>query len=106
MLTFLFVLTVISYCQIDLQRLNKELQNRIHKYPNIDKKIIKKPPCKIYKTVFLFIGIIAVIAVITVCSETTAVAAMFIAIIIYSKKRKKKVKQIYMLDKDNSDYWR
>lgn len=103
---YFIVTIIIFYFLWDILTLNKEVNLRVINYKINSKNIKKKPLCSNKrKTVFLFVVVGILIAVITT-TKIAATLALIVMWIVNRIIRRKRLKEIKLLDKENEDYWK
>ncbi|MEE1281335.1 MAG: hypothetical protein UHK60_03635 [Acutalibacteraceae bacterium] len=103
---FFIVTIIIFYFLLDILTLNNEVTLRVKNYKNNSKNIKRKPLCDKRRTVFLFVIVGVLIAIITAISNVTAILAFIMMWIIDKIIRRKRLKEIKYLDKENEEYWK
>lgn len=103
---FLIVTIIIFYFLWDILTLNKEVSLRVMNYSENSKNIKRKPLCDKRRTVFLFVIVGVLIAAITAISNVTATLAFIVMWLINKIIRRKRLKEIKYLDKENEEYWK
>lgn len=104
---FLIITIIIFYFLWDILALNKEVNLRVDNYKFNSKNIKRKPLCSNKRrTVFLFVTITVLVAIATAISSVTATLNFIVMWIINRIVRKKRFKEIKLLDEENEDYWR
>lgn len=104
---FFIVTIIIFYFLWDILILNKEVNLRVKNYKMNSKNIQRKPLCSNKrKTVFLFV-VVALLMIIIISTSKIVTTLVFIAMWIINKFiRRKRLKEINLLDEENEDYWK
>lgn len=104
---FLIVTITIFYFLWDILKLNKEVNLRVNNYKFNSKNIKRKPLCSNKrKTVFLFVAVTVLVALATAISNVIATLLFIVMWIINRIIRRKRLKEIKLLDEENEDYWK
>lgn len=104
---FLIITIIIFYFLWDILTLNKEVNLRVNNYKFNSKNIKRKPLCSNKcKTVFLFITVTVLVALATAISNVTATLLFIVMWIVNKFIRRKRLKEIKLLDEENEDYWK
>lgn len=105
---YFVIIIIIFYFLWDILTLNNEVSHRIMNYKVNSKNIKrKKPLCNNKrKTVFLFVVIALLIVIITSISKIIATMVFIVMWFINRIIRRKRLKEIKLLDKENEDYWK
>lgn len=102
---FFIVTTIIFYFLWDILTLDREIYQRVTNYKKNSKNIKVKPLCK-FKTVLLFLITAILIAIITAISIRLVTLFFAVMWFFHYIVRKKKIRQILLLDEENKDYWK
>lgn len=104
---FFVVTIIIFYFLWEILTLNKEVNLRVKNYKINSQNIKRKPLCSNKrKTVFLFVAVTVLVAIATAISNVTATLFFIVMWIINKFIRRKRLKEIKLLDEENEDYWK
>ena len=104
---FLIITIIIFYFLWDILALNKEVNLRVDNYKFNSKNIKRKPLCSNKcKTVFLFVAVTVLVAIATAISNVTATLLFIVMWTINRIIRRKRLKEITLLEEENEDYWK
>lgn len=104
---FFIVTIIIFYFLWEILTLNKEVNLRVKNYKINSQNIKRKPLCSNKcKTVFLFVAVVILTAIITAISKITVTIALIVMWIVNKFIRRKRLKEIKFLDEENEDYWK